>query len=161
MLNFSQFGANEQEAQELADLIYHGGIITAIRRLILVKHLHNVELIEDSYEVRKFSGDEGLVFRLRITTEENVTNTIEFRFFLNNVVWPYNFEKVDIEGGFKNKQLSWVDKVKLRLLYVVFDQIRFFSVEANAHKICNKKTRIACVWTQTPGGSMGRQGVIN
>lgn len=159
-MDFIRWGATVEEAKELNDLLYNGGIATAIKRLILTKHF-DTTLENDSVITKKFGDSDGLVFRLRVTTEILNVNTIEFRFFFDDLVPKQCFEAIDIKAGLKNKNLSWAKLVTLRVLYVVYEQLKFFSIEANAKRICNKKTHVATVWTQTPNGSIGRQGIIN
>lgn len=159
-MNFINLGANIEEAKELRKLLYDGGIVAAIKKLLLVKHF-NTKLDDSSVETRKYCDDDGLTFRLEVTTEANINYTIEFRFFFNNLVPKQCFEAIDTKAGLKNKELSWVELVTLRVLYVIYEQVKFFSIDANAKRICNKKTRVATVWTQTPSGSIGRQGTIN
>ena len=69
LIDWFNYGANEQDAKGLQALFFEGGIITAIRKLILQKHLTNVEFDESTLHVKEFiGGDHGLVpCRMRIT----------------------------------------------------------------------------------------------
>ena len=159
-MDFIRLGATIEEAKELRDLLYNGGIIAVIKRLLLTKQF-NTKLDDSSVETKRYGDDDGLTFRLKVTTEANITYTIEFRLFFGSLVPKQCFEAIDKKAGLKNKDLSWVKLVTLRVLYVIYEQVKFFSIDANAKRICNKKTRVATVWTQTPGGTIGRQGTIN
>ena len=153
------WGATAQEAQELDRLLYKGEIITAIRKLLLVQHLDAAPDV-DSLHIQDFHGDDGLVFNLYITTDILNQVTVQFRFFLEQLVPKQNFGKVDEDAGLKDKNLSWANLVKLRILYVVGQEVKYFSKQANADKVCSKKLHNATVWTQSPNGSMGRTGGI-
>ena len=162
LIDWFNYGANEQEAKGLQALFFEGGIITAIRKLILQKHLTNVEFDESTLHVKEFiGGDHGLVFRLKITTDENITNTVEFRLFFNCFLLRHQFSKIDKEAGLKNKDLDLPDLIRLRILYVIFSQVKFYSIQDKANNWCNRKTHVSTVWTQDNTGWLGRQGVIN
>ena len=162
LIDWFNYGANEQEAKELQALFFGGGIITAIRKLILQKHLTNVEFDENTLQIKEFiGGDHGLVFRLRITTDANITNTVEFRLFFNCFLLRHQFSKIDKEAGLKDKDLDLADLIRLRILYVIFDQVKFYSIQDKAVNWCNRKTHVSTVWTQDNSGWIGRQGVIN
>ena len=161
LINWFNYGATDEEAAELQKLFFGGELITALRRLILHKHLNNVEFDENTYEIKDFNSDYGLVFRLKITTVLGTTNTVEFRFFFNCFISKFQFKDTDREAGLAGKDLSWANLLKLRILYNTFKQISFFSKDENASKICNKKTHVATAWTDSNNGSMGRAGVIN
>ena len=162
IIDWFNYGANEEEAKGLQQLFFGGGLITAIRKLILHKGLTNVEFNENTLQIKEFAGgDHGLLFRLKITTDAGVTNTVEFRMFLSCFLMRHQFSIIDKEAGLLNKDLDLADLIRLRILYVIFSQVKFYSIQEKAVNWCNRKTHVSTVWTSDNGGHLSRQGVIN
>ena len=151
------------EDPEVYELLYSNTsrIAFAIKRLLIRKHIPNVIFhFSQDVETKKFATD-TLVVHLRVQTETGDTNLIEFRFFLESITPKNHCTKIDEDAHLNRNKLSWADLITLRVLWTIFTEIKYFSKQENAKKICGNK-HCATVWiANTYSGSIGRQGGIS
>ncbi len=148
---------------EVYELLYgnHSKIAFAIKRLLVRKHIANVIFnFSQDVEIRKITTD-TLVVHLKVQTETGDTNLLEFRFFLDSIT-PKNYcTKLDKDAHLDRKKLSWADLIALRILWTLFTEIKYFSKQENAQKICGNK-HCATIWIANMySGSIGRKGDIS
>ena len=157
---WKQYILNDPEVYEL---LYGNTskIAFAIKQLLIKKHIPNVIFhFSQDIEFKKFVED-TLVVHLRVQTETSDTNLLEFRFFLDSITPKHYCSKMDKDAHLDKKKLSWADLITLRILWTIFTEIKYFSKQENAKKICGDK-HCATVWIANMySGSIGRKGGIS
>ena len=120
MANFHGVPVNIKDQSELINnftaLIYCGQIISAVKQLIKAKNFDVTSVVS---EVKEFKTCDGLEISMNYRQAH-----IIFRLFLDVIIPKEHCSTLDNKAGLNKNKLSWKELVTLRILYIIFEELR-------------------------------------
>ena len=138
----------------LERLLYTDEMLNAIYKYVKEKFSN---VIFDPFSGKLYTNAAGvpsIAFEVTVnTTDRNFVARIQFRFFLDDLIPKENYTVIDKRGGYIDQldKLSAAGRVKLRILRIVYEQLKLFTDATYAKGHCAKNGNCT-VWTSGPSG---------
>lgn len=120
MANFHGVHVDKKDQSELINnftaLIYYGQIISAVKQLIKAKNFDITSVVS---EVKEFETCDGLEISMNYRQAH-----IVFRLFLDVIIPKEHCSALDNKAGLDKNKLSWKELVTLRILYIIFKELK-------------------------------------